>query len=215
LPVSRSQRQCCQILDDEDRGLSLPFHFAYRHFARRQAFLLIKVACFLAVILVFPLLAGAQVNGNRSTVNLNATLTTSLTVTASPANVNFALVRNGVANGSATVSITTRWTLTQLIGTVQLWAYFSAPTAALSDGFGDNIPSSSVSGSPNGGAFTPFTATSPFAAGSSMRVFNALIFIFNTNAARTDTLDLRIDTTGLNLPAGTYTGVMHLQAQAL
>jgi hypothetical protein len=185
------------------------------HFARRRAFLLTKVACFLVVIFVSPSLASAQVNGNNAGVNLNATLATSLTVAASPANVNFALVRNGVANGSATVSITTRWTVTQLIGVVQLWAYFSTPTAALSDGAGDNIPSSSVSGSSNGGAFTPFTATSPFAAGSSMRIFAALIFIANTNAARTDTLNLRIDTTGLNLPAGTYSGVMHLQAQAL
>ena len=87
--------------------------------------------------------------------------------------------------------------------------------SALADGAGDNIPSANVSGSVNGGAFTALTGASPFAAGSSLAIFNQFIFFFNINATRTDSLNLRIDTTGLNLPAGTYTGVLHIQAQGL
>jgi hypothetical protein len=98
---------------------------------------------------------------------------------------------------------------------VNEYAYFTTPAAALTDGAGDNIPSASVAGSFNGGAFTAFTGTSPFAAGSSMTLFDQFIFIFNFFGTRTDSLNLRINTTGLNLPAGTYTGLLHIQAQAL
>lgn len=148
-------------------------------------------------------------------MNLNATLTTSLTLSAAPGNVNFTLVPNGIANGSATVGIKTNWTLQTLISTVTVWAYFSNATSALSDGAGDNIPSSSVLGSPNGGAFTAFTTTSPFGVGSSLQVSRFAVLGLGFAGTRTDTLNLQINTTGLNLPAATYTGVLHIQAQAL
>jgi len=48
-----------------------------------------------------------------------------------------------------------------------------------------------------------------------MTLFDQFIFIFNFVGTRTDSLNLRINTTGLNLPAGTYTGLLHIQAQAL
>jgi hypothetical protein len=181
---------------------------------RRNTTLKVLLFCLLAIA-IFPSAANAQLNSNIASVNVNANLATSLSLSAGPGLVNFNLVPNGVANGSATVSITTSWTLQQLIGTVQLWAYFSSAPVALTDGAGDNIPSSSVLGSPDGGAFAPFTGASPFAATSSLRIFRLLIFLFNTTGTRTDTLALRIDTTGLNLVAGTYSGVMHIQAQAM
>jgi hypothetical protein len=172
-----------------------------------------------ASVLIFalaPSRAGAQIKSNAAGVNLNATLNSSITINAAPSLVNFALVRSGVSNGSVPISITTSWVVPTLFGNVVEYAYFSSPTDALSDGAGDNIPSASVSGSANGGAFTPFTGTSPFAAGSSITLFNQFILIFfSTTATRTDTLNLRIDTTGLNLPAAAYTGVLHIQAQAL
>jgi hypothetical protein len=98
---------------------------------------------------------------------------------------------------------------------VNEYAYFTTSAAALTDGAGDNIPSANVTGSFNGGAFAAFTGASPFAAGSSITLFNQFIFIFNVTGTRTDSLNLRINTTGLNLPAGTYTGLLHIQAQAL
>ena len=102
-----------------------------------------------------------------------------------------------------------------IFGNIAEYAYFANPAAALTDGANDNIPSASVSGSYNGGAFTAFSGSSPLAAGSSLTLFNQFFFIFFTNpGARTDTLNLQINTTGLNLPAATYTGVLHIQAQA-
>jgi len=161
-----------------------------------------------------PSRASAQLSSSRASVSLNATLNSSITVTAAPGLVNFNLVRSGIANGNTAVSINTAWTLPVLFGNVTEYAYFASPASALSDGVGDNIPSTNVSGSANGGAFAAFTGTSPFAAGSSIALFRQFVLFFlNSTASRTDTLSLRIDTTGLNLPAGTYTGVLHIQAQ--
>jgi hypothetical protein len=182
---------------------------------RRPNLTLVKALLFLVLVALFPSLANAQLNSNIAGVNLTAVLTTSLTLSASPGAVNFNLVPSGVANGSGTVAVTTTWTLVPSVGAVTVWAYFSTAVAALSDGAGDNIPSSSVLGSPNGGAFAPFTGVSPFAAGSSLQIFTVRILGNNRTGTRVDNLDLRINTTGLNLPAGTYSGVMHIQAQAL
>jgi hypothetical protein len=172
----------------------------------------------LAVLLVcagFPSVARAQLNANIANVNLNAVLTTSLSVSAAPGLVNFVLPPNGVANGSAAVNITTSWTLSPSTGRVTVWAYFSTAASALSDGAGDNIPSSKVSGSPDGGAFTPFTAAGPFGAASSLRVTFIRVLGFNKTGSQTDTLALQISTAGLALPAGTYSGTLHIQAQAV
>jgi len=167
------------------------------------------------VFAICPSPAGAQIKSNVATVNLSATLNSGITITAAPGLVNFTLVRNGTAPGSAPVSITTSWRLPLVFGNISEYAYFTSPAAALTDGASDNIPSSSVSGSFNGGAFTAFTGTSPLAAGSSITLFNQFFFILFTNpGTRTDTLNLQINTTGLNLPAATYTGVLHIQAQA-
>jgi hypothetical protein len=172
----------------------------------------------LAVVFALaPLRANAQLNSNIANINLNATLNSSITITAAPGLVNFPLLPSGVTTGSSPISITTSWVLPVLFGTIHEYAYFTSPASALADGAGDNIPSANVSGSFNGGAFTAFTGASPFAAGSSMTLFNQVIFILfgNTTGTRTDSLNLRINTTGLSLPAGTYTGVLHIQAQEL
>lgn len=163
----------------------------------------------------FPSTAQAQQNSSITNVILNAVLTTSLTVSAAPGLVNFALPPNGVANGSSTINITTSWTLSPSTGRVTVWAYFSTAASALSDGAGDNIPSSSVSGSPDGGAFAPFTGVGPFAANSSLQVVFFRVLGFNRTGTRSDTLDMRISTAGLSLPAGTYSGTLHIQAQAI
>jgi hypothetical protein len=159
--------------------------------------------------------ARAQLNSNIAGVNLAADLTTSLTVTASPGLVNFALIPNGTATGSVPITVNVSWTLKPSVGAVTTYAYFTSAAVALTDGAADNIPSSSVSGSVNGGAFGAFTGASPFAASSSITLSSIRILGNNKSGNRTDTLNLQISTTGLNLPAGTYTGVLNIQAQAL
>ena len=167
------------------------------------------------VFALCPSQAKAQLNSNLATINLNAVLNSGLTVTAAPGLVNFNLARNGTATGSSAITITTSWRLPLIFGNIVEYAYFTNPVAALTDGAGDNIPSANVSGSFNGGAYTAFTGTSPLAAGSSVTLFTQFFFILFTNpGTRTDALNLQINTTGLNLPSATYTGVLHIQAQA-
>jgi hypothetical protein len=173
---------------------------------------------FLFLLMTFTLAsspASAQIKSNPSAVNLNATLTSDITITATPGTVNFNLVRNGTATGSVPVSIKTSWTLPLLFGTITEYAFFTSPAAALTDGASDNIPSANVSGSLNGGAYAAFTGASPFSGGSALTLFNQNFFaLFSNPGSRTDSLSLQITTTGLNLPAATYTGVLHIQAQA-
>ncbi len=129
--------------------------------------------------------------------------------------VNFVLLPSGFSNGSTPVTVRTIWQLPQLIGVVTTYAYFTSAPAALTNGAAGLIPSSRVSASINGGAFQAFTANSPFAAGSSIQVRRTFIIFFNRSGSTSDTLNLRINTTGLGLPSGFYTGVMNVQAVAI
>lgn len=175
------------------------------------------LCCAVTLLALFfvPSRAHAQLKSNPSAVNLSATLSSAITITATPGNVNFNLLRSGTSTGNVPVSITTAWTLPYVFGNISEYAYFTTSAAALTDGAGDNIPSANVAGSVNGGAYGTFTGNSTFAAGSSITIFSQGFFIFFSNPGnRTDSLNLQINTTGLNLPAGTYTGVLHIQAQA-
>lgn len=162
--------------------------------------------------------ASAQVRSNVAGVNLTAILGSSISVAASPGLVNFNLVTNGVATGNPTVVVNTAWVFgTGQPPTVTTYAYFSNSISALTDGGGHNIPSSSVSGSVNGGAFQTFTGACPFSANTCVQIFTKKI-TGNPNQRRgsnNTNLQLQISTVGLTLPAGTYTGVLHIQAQAL
>ena len=115
--------------------------------------------------------------------------------------------------GDATISVTTDWVLIPSIGDVTIYAYVDDPTAALTNGF-DFIPAANVEGSVDGGALTAFTAASPFG-GVGVLVGSVTIIGNNKNSSQVNTLDLNINLTGLTLSAGTYTGTMHIQAQAL
>ena len=168
----------------------------------------------LAVLMALAPASQAQIVSNQATVNLNAVLGESLTVIAGPGTVNFALLPAGVSNGSSPVAITTNWTLGPARTQVNLYAYFLT-AVALTDGGGNNIPSANVRGSVNAGPFAAFTGgAGPFGA-NSIQVFNQAIVAANQNSSRADSVGLQIDTAGLGLPAGTYTGVLNIQAQAL
>lgn len=166
-----------------------------------------------------------QLNSNTATVSLNATLAESLTVAATPSAVNFNLVAGGTATGSAPVAITTTWVMSGSRSTVTLTGYFSSATAALTSGGTSpvNIPTSEVFGQVTTGSPTTYTAFTQSPSGTGLGVSGASLQLFQqaisgTNRAsnRSDNLNLQINLTGQpQLPAGTYTGTLNLQAQAL
>jgi hypothetical protein len=133
-----------------------------------------------------------------------------LTVSAAPSTVNFTLPRNGVSSGDSTITITTSWLVSLPPLTITLYAFTSSTTSALTDGAGHNIPTSKVSGSANGGAFSAFTSNSTFGPGRSLTIFTQTSL--NVAGSRNDTLGLQVDTTSLALPPATYHGTLTIRA---
>jgi hypothetical protein len=174
-------------------------------------------ACALVLILLGFTAAGrAQaLNSSFATVNLQANMNESLSVAAGPGTVNFALVAGGgISNGNVPVVIQTQWKLNPGRNRVRLYAYFTSAAAALSNG-ATNIPSSRVLGSANAGPFRTITRPGPFGPGRSLQLFNQRIRNNNRTGQRNVQLRLQINTTGLPLPPGTYTGLLLIQAQAI
>lgn len=175
-------------------------------------------AAFLCVLGIGLRAAQAQVVSNPGNVALSAVVQSSLSISVSASNVNFNLVPgSGPTAGVPTVTVSTNWTLHPGGSpTLSLYGYFASSTAALSNGGGLNIPSANVLAGVNGGAPAAFNQTGPFGAGgASLQIYSLVITGVNKNSSRNDTLDLYINLTSQpNLPAGTYTGLLNLQAQA-
>jgi hypothetical protein len=152
-----------------------------------------------------------------------ATPVSSLSISVTPSNVSFQLVSKGVATGSTPVEITTSWggTLCLLTCTVNVYGYFTSANAALSGGSPIvNIPSSAVLGQVSTGiptSYTAFTQSNPFGgAGASLELVSQSFFIISGGSSRTDPLQLEIDLTSQpQLPAGSYSGTLYIQAQSL
>jgi len=150
-----------------------------------------------------------------------------LTVSATPSSVNFTLTKGGVATASAPIVITTTLYGVSALSSLTLYGYFSTSSAALTDGRAtpDNIPSSDVLGEVPTGTPTSYTAFTQSdalgTAGASLQLFSTssllgLGCIPSTAFCRTDSLSLEITLASLpQLPAGTYTGTLILQAEAL
>lgn len=192
-----------------------------------------SVACFLvllAAVATFPVATSAQLLSPAApgTVPLSAVKGESFTVTFPGAAISFDL-NSSPSAGSSSISITTSWVLNPSRTNVTIVAWFDSTTAALTDGVAppngpNNIPSASVQGSVTAvsptpappTAFTPFTGAAPIGnPGASLIVFSEAIGGTNKNKSRVDSLDLRIDQTGLTLPAGTYTGTLKIQGRAI
>jgi hypothetical protein len=173
-----------------------------------------------AAIALSASLASAQVlNSGAQTIALNANLAESLTVSLSAASVNFTLIPGTATNaGSAGVTATTAWTLAPGRTSVGVYAYFTSATAALTDGSGDNIPSSAFSISDNGGAAAALTNSVGFgAANAGLKLATVAITAGNRSSNRTDAMTFNINLTGgtlAQLPANSYTGTLNIQAQA-
>ena len=172
--------------------------------------------------------ASAQLNSNAPTITLNATLPESLTVSVTAgATVNFTLAANNPANpGSTTSTVNTAWVLSPGRTQVTIWAWVANGAAALSGG-GSNIAASQVtataagSGSAggalnsvaSGGAGVPAFITP--AAATGVQIGAVAITGANKASNTTTTLTWNISTSATpQLPAGTYTGTVNIQAQA-
>lgn len=173
------------------------------------------------LVLALVALPAGALDSNTANVSMNATLAPSLTVAlTSGSSVNFTVVNGSTSNGDVPAVLQTSWNVNPSSTTqVKLYGYFDTPTAALSDGAGNDIPSSKVEGRMTSGSvasFTSFGQTNALGpAGGSLLLFSENVTGANKIKTRTDNLELRINLTGTTLPAGTYTGTLRIQAQAL
>jgi hypothetical protein len=173
------------------------------------------------MFLVVVLAPGAQaqvLNSGASTISLNAVLSDSITVSLSSNAVNFTLTQGSGSNlGSTSVTATTTWLLRPNVGSLKLYAFFSSSASALTDGAGNNIPSADFQISNNGGPFNALTNTVPFGgANSGLQLSSTPILGNNRSGSRNDVMNFNINLVPLpNLPAGTYTGTLTIQAQAI
>lgn len=121
----------------------------------------------------------------------------------------------------APVSITTQWSLTSLVSVIDVVGYFAAPSAALVNGT-STIPSSRLEGRMPTGRIPSFTAFtqqpvlgSGAAGGTLHLVRQPIVLNVNSQAQRTDQLELRLNLQGAaTLQPGIYRGTLTLRAVA-
>ncbi len=190
---------------------------------------LFLAAGLIASVFSVPSIAFAQLNSGSSSVALTATMPESLTLSTNINTMTFNLVQGGTATGSAPVLITTTWLMQPTRANVEIDGYFSSATAALTDGLTtpDDIPTSAILGSvttssetattPTG--YTPFTASATLgSAGTGLALVKVPLTSANRANTENTTLTLQVnlsDPSLAQIPAGTYTGTLTLQAQAL
>jgi hypothetical protein len=177
------------------------------------------VPVLLALVFAASSAPAQALNSGAQPIALNATLGESLTLSLSAAAVNFTLAAGTATNaGSTNITATTAWTLKPGRTAVGVFAYFASATAALTDGAGDNIPSSAFFISDNSGAAAALTNTVVFGANSAgLQLATVPIIATNRTSSRTDAMAFNINLTGgtlPQLPAATYTGTLNIQAQA-
>jgi len=179
----------------------------------------VKLGFVLALAMViFSIATQAQVIASGvQTITLNANLSESISVNLSNNSVSFTLTPGSTSNnGSTGVTATTNW-ISKPGRNLSVYAYFSSSTAALSDGAGDNIPSSAFQISDNAGAYTPLTNTVAFGGASAgLQLYNVKITGTNKTGNHIDDMLFNIDLSTLpQLPAGTYAGTLNIQAQVI
>jgi hypothetical protein len=162
--------------------------------------------------------AFGQLNSGQTTdLNLNAQLSESLTVSLDQSTLNFTLNSGSESNpGSTAVNAGVAWILNSGRTAVKLYAYFDSPTAALTNTANSSyvIPSSAVSAAVDGTSVGSFTNSTPFGGLTGVVISNTPIttnLVGSTSSAVTLNINLSTLST---LPAGSYAGTLHFQAQA-
>jgi hypothetical protein len=177
----------------------------------------LRIVAVVLALLVASIASAQALNSGAQPIALNATLGESLTVGLSASAVNFTLTAGSASNvGSTNITATTAWTLKPGRTSVVVDAYFASAAAALTDGAGDNIPSSAFFIADNAGASTALVNTVAFGgANAGLQLANVAITAANRTSSHTDVMAYNINLTGVpQLPAATYTGTLNIQAQA-
>lgn len=157
-----------------------------------------------------------SLSSGAQTISLAATLNESISINLSANSVSFNLTAGSASNpGSQGVTATTTW-ISKPGRNVTTYIYFTSAASALTDGAGNNIPSSSFEVSDNGGAFLPLTNTVVFGgAGAGRQLTSQKITGTNKTGSYTDSMLFNINLSTLpQLPAGTYAGTVTLRAEA-
>jgi hypothetical protein len=181
-------------------------------------------------VLALPLAASAQLNSNTTNVSLSATLNESLSVTLNSGATQTitSLTPSAVNNfNGGPANVTTAWVLKPGRTAVALYAYFDTPTGMVHTDSGNtvDIPAAAIKAQLNGaGAHNGLgnSLVSTFGGtATGLNLFSQAITGTNKNSSRTDTITLQLDLSGpangqdmTQLPADTYTGTMHIRAQA-
>jgi hypothetical protein len=173
------------------------------------------------LVFLVPMAAVAQ-KSNAATVQLNATVETSITVSIDNATVTWNTTHNNALKpgqpsnpGSNGITVTTTWLLGPRTSSIYLYAYFTGLNALTGSG-GNNIPASNFQISTNAGPMQPVSERIPGYGLSALELQHEPVTDINSNGDMTSALSFNIDLTNLQqLPAGDYTGSLVLQAEAV
>jgi hypothetical protein len=157
-----------------------------------------------------------SLSSGAQTIALQATLSESISINLSDNAVSFNLVPGQASNpGNKTVVATTTW-ISKPGRNVTTYIYFTAASTALTDGSGNNIPSSAFEVSDNGAALRPLTQTVVFGgAGAGLKLTSTKVTGLTKTGSHIDSMNFNINLSALpQLPAGTYVGTVTLRAEA-
>jgi hypothetical protein len=180
-----------------------------------------KIKILLGALAMFIVVGGtsrpviaAQLNSNTQAIALSYGQAESITVSVSSNAANF----TGTTPTTSPISVTTAWSLAATRTTVGSVYWLSSASAALTDGNGDNIPSSSVQLKMNSGAYS--NCTQPMVSGVGVPGATCNSGWVNTLGAAGTFASQRIDTITLQLvslpsiPAASYSGTLNVAAYA-
>ena len=189
-----------------------------------------RAALFAAIICLFGVSAQAQKYSNTATVNVDLSVNETLTVSATPSTVNLINYSSsaGTAAADNTITVSTLGSINGTHAWITTSAWFASASAALSGP--QNVPSSAILASVDGGSLNPCTAmgngsvpipgmVSGAACASTVGYnanFGSLSFQQTPPAGlytATDTIALSL-TGETNLNPGSYAGVLTIEAGA-
>jgi hypothetical protein len=162
--------------------------------------------------------ATAQISSNISGVALSITSPESLSIQTSASSLAFAYTAGVATIPAQTFNLVTTWNAANTRSTLAVAWWLAAPVGALTGPAGNGINASQVSSQLNGGALAPCVANAvalvPNSVAGATCAQNIALALSaaNDTGTRTDAIGVGFNGLSLNLPAGTYSGVLSIQA---